>query len=371
MAVVIPTFNRAAFLRPCIDSVLAQTLPPAQIIMAVDGSTDHTTQVLEAYAGAVECVTTAQRGKSHAVNAGLDRVRSDYVWILDDDDVAFPDALERFVAPLELGDEWGFSYSTMCHSRIDDVSGAVEVARVSTVPGDASRDLLLTLLRTNFLGGAAMFARAAVYDEVGRFDPSLVRSQDYEMAIRIVRRFRGVQVDGGPTFHYRQHDGVRGPLREQFPAAERREKWLEYDRRLFGRLRDEISLDELVPSGPRPGPSPRSALLHRSEIMASKLLVDEALADLALAAGACDGVAPAPAERRALRRLLSSNAINQNSGILDERAAVAALRAIPSASPFARSLKREVRRAQVVRMWQCRIPRRVRRIRRALTARKG
>jgi glycosyltransferase involved in cell wall biosynthesis len=367
VAVVIPTFNRAAFLASCLDSVLAQTLTPTQVIVVVDGSTDGTAEVLERYVGAVELLSTSQQGKSHAVNAGLDRVRSDYVWILDDDDLAFPDALERFVQPLESGREWGFSYSTMCHSRINECSGAIdEVIRSSKVPSGASHDLLLTLLRTNFLGGAALFTRASVYDEVGRFDATLVRSQDYEMAIRIARRFRGVQVRGGPTFHYRQHDGPRGPLAERFPAAERREKWLEYDRRLFRRLRDEISLDELVPSGPRPGPAPRSALLQRAAIMASKLLVDEALVDLERALDACGRVPLTPTELDTLRLVLSPDAVRPKRGILDEPHAVASLRAISSRSPLASSLRREIRRARALRAWRRHAPRWRRRIRRVV-----
>ena len=369
VAVVIPTFNRATFLASCIDSVLAQTLPPAQVIVVIDGSTDDTRRVLERYGDAIDCVTTPQAGKSCAVNAGLERVRSDYVWIFDDDDVALPDAIERFVQPLEADRDCGFSFSTMCYSRIDAVSGAIdEVMRVSTVPAGAARDLLLTLLRADFLGGAAVFARSAVYDEVGPFDPSLVRSQDYEMSIRIARRFRGVQVKGGPTFHYRQHAGVRGPLVEQFPAEERKEKWREYDRRIFRRLREELSLDELVPSGPRPGPAPRSALLHRSEIMASKLLVDEALADLTLALEVCDGIPLAPVERRTLRRMLASDAVHQAMGFLDEPAAVAGLRTLATQSPMSTALQREIRRARVVRAWRRRAPRWLRRGRSALAA---
>ena len=112
VSVIVPTFNRSPYLGECLESLLAQTLPPAQVIVVNDASTDATRAVLEPFLDRIEYIETpSQLGKPGAVNLGLERVTGDYVWVFDDDDVALPCALERFTAPLERQPECGFSWS--------------------------------------------------------------------------------------------------------------------------------------------------------------------------------------------------------------------------------------------------------------------
>src|SRR3989338_4269347 len=96
ITVLIPTFNRAAFLAECLDSLLSQTLPATQILVANDGSTDNTLEVLKPYRNRIDYTETPQLGKPSAINFAMDKVTGDYLWIFDDDDVCLPDALERF-----------------------------------------------------------------------------------------------------------------------------------------------------------------------------------------------------------------------------------------------------------------------------------
>jgi len=199
ITVLIPTFNRAKYIERCLESIFAQTISPAQVIIVNDGSTDSTGAVLAPYMDAIDYFETDQLGKPGVLNEGLKHVKGDYLWIFDDDDVALPDAPERFVAPLETNPDLGFSFSTF-HFTVsnEDDAGLGEVWHTSTIPDLDQRGFTVPLLESNFLGGAALFARTACYDEVGPFNPRLLRSQDYEMAIRISRRFSGVRVAGGP-----------------------------------------------------------------------------------------------------------------------------------------------------------------------------
>lgn len=302
ITVVIPTFNRADFLGECLDSILGQTLRPWQTIVVNDGSTDRTTAVLESYRSAIEYLQTDQVGKPAALNAGLRKVTGDYVWIFDDDDVALPDALERFVEPLEAHPEHGFSYSTFFYTASQPNNHRLgAVLHESHLPPLEGRGFLVPLLESNFLGGAALFARTACYAALGCFDPCLLRSQDYEMAIRIARRFSGILVPGGPTFHYRQHEGLRGSLRDRFQVAERSRKWLQYDQMIFRDLYRKIPLREYLPPGSDLGMQERQAHLQRLAIMASKLLVPEIMSELRELAQLSDHSALSQSERHILR----------------------------------------------------------------------
>ncbi len=388
VTVVVPTWNRAEYLPHALDSLLTQTLPPAQVIVVDDGSTDSTPAVVAGYGGRVEYLRKANGGKSSAVNAGLARVRGEYLWVFDDDDVALPDALARFVDALDGRVEYGFAYSTCWFTldgpdhRLGEVVG--EAAAPSSV-GPVAGGLLLPLLEGNFLSGAAVFARAASYRVVGGFDERLIRSQDYDMAIRLARRFAGVRVAGGPTFHQRQHSGPRGSERDRFTAAEKSAKWQEYDALVFRKVRDDLGLEEyLRPVGGSAGWGPageglagdglagrelagrelagrelagreREALLQRFFLLAPRLPFAEVVGDLR-AATALQPDAPLNATERAIvrdgvGRAVHGPSLARSPEFLDEvRRLVRAGRATSagraaSAGRVGRSLRAEVARS--------------------------
>ncbi len=282
ISIIIPTFNRGQFIAECLNSLLTQTLPASQIIVVNDGSTDNTGQALDPYRDKIEYFDTeGQLGKAVAINLGVEKVTGDYLWIFDDDDVALPQALERFVAPLEAHAHYGFSYSTFYYTATDPKSDRIgPVLYELEIPDVVERGFIVPLLEDNFLGGAALFARMSCYRELGPFDPALFRSQDYEMAIRIARRFSGVRVPGKPTFHYRQHEGDRGNSRDRFKIESRMKKWLDYDSLIFQKLYRELTLADYLAPGAPLAELGRQALLQRMTIMASKLLMPELLQDL-------------------------------------------------------------------------------------------
>lgn len=281
ITVVIPTFNRGEYLAECLESILDQSLPASQIIVVNNGSTDNTKEICRAFSNKTDYFETEQLGKPGAINFGLGKVTGDYVWIFDDDDVALCDALERLVYPLENNPEYGFSYCTFFFTATDTTNNQIgEVISEYKIPDLERRGFLVSLLDANFLGGAALFARTACYGEVGLFDPRLLRSQDYEMAIRIARRFSGIPADGGPTFHYRQHGGQRGASMDRFAAVEKDEKWLKYDQMFFIRLYENLPMEDYLPPGLNLPSNKRRALMQRISIMASKSLVEQMIADL-------------------------------------------------------------------------------------------
>ncbi|MEM9519807.1 MAG: glycosyltransferase [Actinomycetota bacterium] len=95
IAVVIATYNRAATIERCIDSVLAQRRPADQIIVVDDGSTDDTIEILARYGDRIEIVRTTNGGAALARNRGVTSTSSTWIAFLDSDDFWFPDHLER------------------------------------------------------------------------------------------------------------------------------------------------------------------------------------------------------------------------------------------------------------------------------------
>ena len=350
-AVVIPTFERSEFLEPCITSLLDQTRAFEQIIVVDDGSTDATRETLQRFGDALEVLHTPQLGKSGALNFAMPKVHADCVWIFDDDDVAAPDALERFVEPLEHDPQCGFTYSTFWYSPAGPDGELLEPTHASEIPNLEHRGFLPCLLEANFIGGAALFCRSRLYREVGEFSPHLLRSQDYEMAIRIARGYRGLRVRGGPTFHYRQHPGFRGAREDRFAASRSRAKWLEYDQRFFRQLYEELPLGDYLPPDRARATSRRHALLQRAVVMASKDLATEAMRDLRVLATMGEQSRLPGTEQELAARLFRPSWYGR--GLLSRREMVRELADLGSRSPVIAQLCALARRQVRLELREC------------------
>jgi glycosyltransferase involved in cell wall biosynthesis len=104
ISVVIPAYNAARFLEETLDSVLAQTCPPDEVLVVDDGSTDQTASLAGRYAPAVQVISQANSGESVARNLGLARVSGDWVAWLDADDAWEPTKLEAQTEIIQAGD---------------------------------------------------------------------------------------------------------------------------------------------------------------------------------------------------------------------------------------------------------------------------
>ena len=283
VCVIVPTFNRAGYLPECLESLLAQTFPPTQIIVVNDGSTDNTARVIRPYLDRITYVEKENGGKSTALNLVMPDVRSDYIWIFDDDDVALPDALEIHVAALEADPNAGFSYAA-CYLGVAGPDGRIQRGSIPKLPDPSQDEFFRRLLEGWFLTGqASLFVRTTCYRSVGAFDTNLIRSQDYDMLLRLSRRFKGLRIDK-PTFIYRMHDDLRGHSEYRFPGDLTNYEWYKYDRIIFAKLYSDLSLHEYLPQdgrdiGPN-GSRTREALLRRMSIMARKGLWHHSEADL-------------------------------------------------------------------------------------------
>ncbi len=322
VAALAPTYNRAAMLTECINSLLAQTRPLDEIIVIDDGSTDDTPALLTRYAPPVRVLRQDNAGKAAALNHGLSVCRADYVWICDDDDIAAPGACAALLAALEREPGAGFAYGRFDRFRVG-ADGERETLAMSYWPEGHRDAFFLEMLERCFVFQYAMLVRRSVYEALGPFNTALLRSQDYEMMLRIARENRGVFVDD-VMFHQREHAGQRGAALDRFSVRAAEEKWLAYDRVIFTDLRARLALDELVPPFAREVDArgrERAALLQRACIFGRHAMWREAIDDLRAAAAA----SPAPAARQ--ERVLARRML------MDERA-------FPSLAADAQSLAR-------------------------------
>jgi glycosyltransferase involved in cell wall biosynthesis len=97
ITVVIPAYNAAEFLREAIESVLAQTVSPREVIVVDDGSEDQTPEMTASFAPRVKYIRKQRGGPASARNVGISAARGEWIAFLDSDDLWKPNLLESLV----------------------------------------------------------------------------------------------------------------------------------------------------------------------------------------------------------------------------------------------------------------------------------
>jgi glycosyltransferase involved in cell wall biosynthesis len=206
VAVVIPTYNRVELLRLTLASVLAQTLPPAELFVVDDGSTDSTAELLQELAVNVIRNPDGGWGPGKARNAALEQVSSEYVAFVDSDDLLLPDALERLRDALAAAPDAPFAFVRGLSARREPDGWRQE--GLIGPSEDEQRDLLGSLFARNSVPASGGLVRTQVARRIGGYDPRVRWAEDHHFWIRAAML--------GPPVHvpeigcvYRRHAGNR------------------------------------------------------------------------------------------------------------------------------------------------------------------
>jgi glycosyltransferase involved in cell wall biosynthesis len=310
VTVIIPTYNRMNLVGQTIESILNQTRPPDEIVVIDDGSTDATTDVVSAFGNRVRHIRKKNTGKAATLNVAMEEVASDYIWLMDDDDTALPRALETQLAFLATHPEIDFCYGAHHEFSGDAPPRAEALASQEpmSIAAAAPENLFIRAMIWFPFYLQGMLVPRRCYREVGPFDESLTFTEDYDMILRLARRFRGGNVNAA-VFCRRVHSGRRGPAHERRAASERSAAFRRYEHGIFARLHAELPLAEYLPNRPSENLGAlemRQARLQRACIMSLHGLFKEAFRDLGSVLDQAGGGPPlTPRERRILAQMLS------------------------------------------------------------------
>ena len=94
---IVPVYNGERYLGEALDSILAQTYRPLEIIVVDDGSTDGTAEVVAIYGDQVRYLKQVNGGPAATRNLGLSSSNGEFVAFLDQDDLCHPEKLERLM----------------------------------------------------------------------------------------------------------------------------------------------------------------------------------------------------------------------------------------------------------------------------------
>ena len=198
VSVVIPCFNQAHYLGEAIESVLAQTLEGAELVVVDDGSADNSFEVAGRYPG-LNRLRQENRGVAAARNAGLAASGGCYVVFLDADDRLMPDALELGTEMLATRPQAAFAAGMSRDIRGD---GAPIESRLQPL---VTADHYRRLLEGCFIwSGSSVVHRRTALEHIGGFDQSFSAADDYDLYLRIAREFP-IHCHDSVVTEYRRH----------------------------------------------------------------------------------------------------------------------------------------------------------------------
>lgn len=202
VSVVLPTFNGEKYIAAAIDSALAQSLPPDEIIVVDDGSTDNTRNIVREYGSQVQCIYQANKGVSGAYNAGISVASGNYIAFLEHDDLWAVDKNARQVQCFENDEQLGMVYSP-AHVLEEGQPSKRKVTNLDDGGGEVTFAALFA--RNRVLNCSTVMIRKSALDNVGGFLEDLPLSFDYDLWLRIAAKYKIVCLSE-PLATYRIHD---------------------------------------------------------------------------------------------------------------------------------------------------------------------
>jgi glycosyltransferase involved in cell wall biosynthesis len=188
---ILPVFNGSRFVADAVDSMLAQTRLPDEILIVNDGSTDDSAAAIARVVKRVKhdsiiVITQENAGQSAARNAAIARATGDLVAFIDQDDRWYPEHLAVLSEGFETEPGLGWTYSDF--DEIDDRSKLTTRGFLAThnVPQPKS-DVVGYLARDAMILPTASLVRTAALNAVGGFDPRLSGYEDDDLFFRLFR----------------------------------------------------------------------------------------------------------------------------------------------------------------------------------------
>lgn len=236
VSVIIPTFNRPFYLPFAIESVLSQSYPKIEIIVVDDGSEDcgkRTVEALEPYRDFISYVYQENQGIGAAVNKGLSKASGEYIQRLDDDDLLGEEKIEKSVEEFKKNPSVGL-VATGYHV-IDEEGNIIRTQMARTY----KRARFLFMLMACISAQSAVMVRSECHDVVGKYRTDIM-AEDYEMWLRIAKRYEIATVDEPLCFYRRHKDNITNFINK---------KRMERDTLSFVKsYLDETPLHELIPN---------------------------------------------------------------------------------------------------------------------------
>lgn len=189
ISVIIPTYNRASFLKEAVQSVLDQDYfilnghNSFELLVIDDGSTDNTREIVQSFGSRMKYHFQEHKGVSAARNLGLDLAQGDYFAFLDSDDLWKKEKMS-----VQMSFMKAFPRAKVCYTE------EIWIRRgVFTNPKKKHRKysgwIFDKVLPLCLLSLSSTLFRREVFEAIGKFDEDLPVCEDYDLGIRLALKY--------------------------------------------------------------------------------------------------------------------------------------------------------------------------------------
>lgn len=220
IAVAVPTYNRANYLREALDAILGQTVKPCEIFVCDDGSTDDTQSILRAYGDAIGWTVIENSGPAMARKIAIESTTAPWVALCDSDDIWMPDHLERLKGAVEIWPETDLVSSNFDNFNDQGVLGAsifqsapigwpdAFIEKTEGAYQSFGNNAYPALLEFPAIYPTSQMFRRSLYTQLGGIDKKMARqmSEDAHLTLRMAA-FGTVAIDWNVTAKVRRHEG--------------------------------------------------------------------------------------------------------------------------------------------------------------------
>jgi glycosyltransferase involved in cell wall biosynthesis len=227
VSVVIPVYNGAAYLQEALESVLAQTRPPHEVIVVDDGSSDDSSDIATAFGPRVTCLRKENGGAASARNAGIMAASCEFLAFIDHDDLWPATKLERQLACFEQNCSLDLCYALADFfwdaALAEEQQAYRDHPRTRQVPGYTT---------------PALLARRTAFQRVGLLNEDLHFADATEWTMRALDAGLRVELLPEVLLYHRMHKSNLTRRREQSQHEFLRLIWCRLKRRRGERDRE-------------------------------------------------------------------------------------------------------------------------------------
>ena len=202
ISAVMPAFNAERFLAEAIRSVLAQSLPPVEVIVVDDGSTDSTGEIARSFGEPVRCIRQQNAGPSAARNRGIREARGEFIAFLDADDWWLPGHLAAAARVLVAHPHLRWFCAAYEIHTADRARVIRQVYTGPLVENAYFEDCFRAMALHGIICTDVMVIRRDVLLEAGGFHETFLRGEDRDLWFRIALRYPQIGYSRAPAAIY-------------------------------------------------------------------------------------------------------------------------------------------------------------------------
>ncbi len=208
VSIIIPTYNSEKYLPDSIKSALRQTYKNIEIIVIDDGSTDKTKEIVSSYIklyrSRIFYIYQENAGPGIARNRGIAESQGDYIAFLDADDIWEKEKLSEQMHLFKKNKNCVFIHTD--YKYFDEIKERGNTDFAILEKKKFRNDIFLRLIRSNFIRTSTVVIKKNVLLNMGCFDPVFFIAEDYDLWLRVARKYKNINYIDKPLTGVRCHN---------------------------------------------------------------------------------------------------------------------------------------------------------------------